>query len=462
MKIYNTMTRKKDDFIPITEGEINMYACGPTVYNYFHIGNARPFLFFDVVRRYFKYLGYKVSYVQNITDIDDKIIEQAIKEKTNFNEIAERYTKAFFDDLKLLNINYADFNPKATEYISEMIDLINTLVVKGNAYESNGDVYFSVESIPNYGKLSGKNLNELQAGARIEANTQKKNPADFTLWKKAKDGEPSWDSPWGAGRPGWHTECVVMSRKILGQTFDIHGGGVDLIFPHHENELAQAYALDGEPLANYWMHNGFLNVDGNKMSKSLNNFFTTRDIMKDYDPEVIRFFFLSKHYRSPIDFNEEIIIESKKALANFYSAFSSIDIINILDQDIDIYEFNEAVQAFKEAMNDDFNTAKALAVMFDLVKEIKSKQNSLKKQQAAALTLYELGQVLGFFVDLEDRLTNSVDQHAEKLIELMINYRLEAKQEKNYAFSDRIRHDLSEIGIELQDTPQGTIWKIKE
>jgi cysteinyl-tRNA synthetase len=462
MKIYNTMTRQKDEFKPVTEGKINMYACGPTVYNYFHIGNARPFLFFDVVRRYFKYLGYEVTYVQNITDIDDKIIDQANQENSTFHEIAKRYTEAFFDDLKLLNVNYADYNPKATEYIAEMIALIDELVQKGHAYESNGDVYFAVESVSAYGKLSGKNLEDLKAGARVEANTQKKNPADFTLWKKAKEGEPKWDSPWGAGRPGWHTECVIMSRKLLGETFDIHGGGVDLVFPHHENEIAQAEALTGKPLANYWMHNGFLNIDGNKMSKSLNNFFTTRDIMKKYDPEVIRFFFLSKHYRSPIDFNEEIIIESKTALNRFYSAFKDIDILNIKPESVDKSLFAETINAFKEAMDDDFNTAKAMALFFDLAREIKNQQNSTEKKQAAAVVLLELGQVLGFFSNLAEKLNTSMDQHAEKLIELLIEYRTQAKKDKNYAFSDKIRNDLTAIGIELQDTPTGTIWKIKE
>lgn len=461
MKIYNTMNNKKEEFVPVTPGKINMYACGPTVYNYFHIGNARPFLFFDVVRRYFKYLGYEVTYAQNITDIDDKIIDQAIRENTTFSEIAKRYTDAFFEDLKALNINYADHNPKATEYIQEMIDLINTLIKKDCAYEVNGDVYFSVESIPSYGKLSGKNLEDLKTGARVEANTQKRNPADFTLWKKAKEGEPKWVSPWGDGRPGWHTECVVMSRKLLGETFDIHGGGVDLVFPHHENEIAQAEAMNGKTLANYWMHNGFLNIEGNKMSKSLNNFFTARDIMKKYDPEVIRFFFLSKHYRSPIDFNEDIIIESNTALNRFYDVFKHIDILNIKQETIDKSMFDENIKAFKEAMDDDFNTAKALAVLFDLIKEVWNKQNSLEKQQAAALVILEIGQVLGFFSDLEIKLAVNVDKHAEQLIALMIEYRAQAKKDKNYAQADKIRQDLDLIGIELQDTPKGTIWKVK-
>lgn len=462
MKIYNSMTRQKEEFTPVNPGKVNLYACGPTVYNYFHIGNARPFLFFDVVRRYFKFLGYEVTYAQNITDIDDKIIDQAIKENTSFEDIAGRYTQAFFEDLKALNINYADFNPKATEFIPEMISIISELIEKGKAYESNGDVYFSVESTPSYGKLSGKNLEDLKAGARVEANTQKKNPADFTLWKKAKPGEPKWESPWGDGRPGWHTECVVMSKKLLGETFDIHGGGVDLVFPHHENEIAQAEAISGKPLANYWMHNGFLNIEGNKMSKSLNNFFTARDIMKKYDPEVIRFFFLSKHYRSPIDFNEEIIIESKSALSRFYSSFKHIDILNISAEMIDHVLCEEAVNTFKEAMNDDFNTAKAMAVLFDLTREIWNDQNSLVKKQTAAFVLKQLGQVLGFFSNLEERLSNNVDQIAEQLINLLIDYRIQAKKDKNYTLSDKIRNDLNELGIELQDTPNGTVWKRKE
>ncbi len=463
MKIYNTMNNHKEEFNPISNDKINMYVCGPTVYNYFHIGNARPFLFFDVVRRYFEYCGKKVTYVQNITDIDDKIIDQAIKEKSSFQEISERYTKAFYEDLQALNIRKADHNPRATEFINEMIELIRDLINNGYAYESNGDVYFKVEAFEGYGKLSGKNLEDLKAGARIETNNQKSNPADFTLWKKAKEGEPKWDSPWGAGRPGWHTECVVMSRKLLGGTFDIHGGGVDLIFPHHENEIAQAEAINGIRLANYWMHNGFLNINGDKMSKSLNNFFTTRDILKKYDADVIRFFFLSKHYRSPIDFNEDIIIESKTALNRFYEALGHIQILSLSDTKKD-YDatLSGFIDGFKQAMEDDFNTAKAISILFDITREIWSDQNDTQKKQQAGLLLVELGQVLGFFSDLEKKLSSNVDQYAELLIQLFIEHRIQAKKDKNYSLADKIRQDLNAIGIELQDTASGTSWKVKK
>ena len=306
MQLYNQSKRKKEEFIPITPGQVKIYACGPTVYNYFHIGNARAFIFFDVLRRYFEYRGYDVTYVQNITDIDDKIIAQAIEEQTSFEDIASKYIQAFLDDSQALGIKPPTHQPKATEVMPEIIELINALVEKVNASEVNGDVYFDTASLPEYGSLSGKKTEDQMPGARVEENLQKRNPADFTLWKRSKPGEPFWQSPWGEGRPGWHTECVVMSRKYLGETFDIHGGGIDLIFPHHENELAQDLALTGKPLANYWMHNGFLNVEGEKMSKSLKNFFNARDILKHHSPEAIRFFFLSNPYLSPIDFTREL------------------------------------------------------------------------------------------------------------------------------------------------------------
>ncbi|MDD3282347.1 MAG: cysteine--tRNA ligase, partial [Candidatus Cloacimonetes bacterium] len=320
MKLYNTKSRSKEEFIPLQEGKLKLYACGPTVYNFFHIGNARAFIFFDVVRRYFEYLGYSVTYVQNITDIDDKIIDQAIAENKDFSKIADKYTTAFLKDCRSLGIKSPTHQPRATETMPQIIELIQTLETKGNAYEVDGDVYFDTASLPEYGYLSGKQIDDQMVGARVAENTAKRHPADFTLWKKSKPGEPFWQSPWGNGRPGWHTECVVMSQHYLGETFDIHGGGIDLVFPHHENENAQAMALTGKPLARYWMHNGFLNVDGEKMSKSLKNFFTTRDILKEYDAEAIRHFFLSKHYRSPIDFTRELIEESHKAIQNFYKA----------------------------------------------------------------------------------------------------------------------------------------------
>ena len=455
MKIYNTLTRKKEDFVPVTPGKVKIYLCGPTVYNYFHVGNARTFLFFDVVRKYFIYKGFDVTYVQNITDIDDKLIEQANKENTQVAKIAQKYITAFMDDTKAIGINPADHNPKATEYISEMIDLIKELEDKGNAYESNGDVYFSIESDKSYGELSGKKIEDLQAGARVEANIQKKHPGDFTLWKKAKPGEPKWQSPWGDGRPGWHTECVVMSRKLLGKTFDIHGGGIDLVFPHHENEVAQAKASGGCIHANYWMHGGFLNITGEKMSKSLDNFFLTRDVLKKYDAETIRFFFLSKHYRSSIDYNESIMIESQQAVKNFYSALKNANYLSIKDE---LFEYSEDQNKMKEifikAMDDDFNTAKALSVMFDAARK---SRNSDDKNYAHLLV--ELGTVLGFFTDLESKLKDDIDSISNDLIELLIQYRIKFKAEKNWQMADAIRDDLKKIGIQLRDTVEGTNWE---
>ncbi|MDY6915132.1 MAG: cysteine--tRNA ligase [Candidatus Cloacimonadota bacterium] len=461
MKIYNTMHRKKEELIPQKENEIRMYVCGPTVYNYFHIGNARAFLFFDVVRRYFEFKGYRVTYVQNLTDIEDKLIEQSKKEKKPVNEIAEKYIEAFNKDTAALGIKRPDYQPRATEYIEEMINLIKKLEEKNVAYQVDGDVYFSVSDFKDYGKLSHKKLEDLKAGARVEANKQKRHPADFTLWKKAKPGDPKWKSPWGEGRPGWHTECVVMSRKLLNGTFDIHAGGIDLVFPHHENEIAQAEACFGKPLANYWMHNGYLNIEGAKMSKSLNNFFTARDILEKYDAEAIRFFFLSKHYRSPIDFNENILIESSQAVNNFYEALKEIDFFNVKNNEELEYEASQKKirDNFIKAMDDDFNTARALSYLFDLSKKIKNPEIDIKNRKLYAKLLVELGKVLGFFTNLEDQLKQNLSETAEKLIELMIDYRLEAKKNKNWQLADKIRADLKKLGIELRDKKEGTDWK---
>jgi len=458
MKIYNTLTNKKEEFIPVNKGKVKMYVCGPTVYNYFHIGNARPLIFFDVVKKFFEFMGNEVTLVRNITDIDDKLINRSLEEKIPVAEIAEKYTKAFFDDCKALEINPADHHPKATEYINEMIELIKELEEKKFAYEVNGDVYFSVSKSKGYGKLSGKKLEDLQAGARVEANKQKKHPADFTLWKKAKPGEPKWKSPWGEGRPGWHTECVVMSRKLLGGTFDIHGGGIDLIFPHHENEIAQAEASNNQKLANYWMHNGYLNIEGEKMSKSLDNFFTARDILKKYDAEAIRFFFLSKHYRSPIDFNENIIKESKQAVKNFYNTIKNADYLNIKDSEFEYTEVHlKHKNNFITAMNDDFNTAKAISVLFDITKAY----NKTKDSYFIHL-LIELGNVLGFFFGMEEKLSNDLSDISGEFIELLISYRNRFKKEKNWEMADAIRNYLKEMGITLQDTPEGTDWDIEK
>ncbi|MCF7813757.1 MAG: cysteine--tRNA ligase [Candidatus Cloacimonetes bacterium] len=457
MKIYNTLTRKKEEFVPVTPGKVKIYLCGPTVYNYFHIGNGRTFLFFDVVRKYFSYKGYDVTYVQNITDIDDKLIEQSQKENVPVARIAEKYIKAFLADTSAIGISPADHNPRATEYIGQMIGMIKELEEKGFAYEAGGDVYYSIEADKTYGELSGKKIADLQAGARVEANTQKKHPGDFTLWKKAKPGEPKWKSPWGEGRPGWHTECVVMSRKLLGETFDIHGGAIDLIFPHHENEIAQARGSGGCIHAKYWMHGGFLNITGEKMSKSLDNFFLTRDVLKKYDAEAIRFFFLSKHYRSSIDYNEVILKESEQAVKNFYNALKRIDYLSFKDE---TPEYNEDQQKMKEtfinAMDDDFNTAIAISVLFEAARKTR---NSDDKNYAHLLV--ELGSVLGFFSDLESKLKDNVDSISNDLIQLLIDYRNRFKKDKNWAMADAIRDDLKKLGIQLKDTANGTEWEIK-
>ncbi|MDP8203629.1 MAG: cysteine--tRNA ligase [Candidatus Tenebribacter mawsonii] len=458
MKIYNTLINKKEEFVPVENGKVKMYVCGPTVYNYFHIGNARPLIFFDVVKNFFEYIGNEVTLVRNVTDIDDKLINRSLEEKIPVSEIAEKYTKAFFADCKALEINPADHHPRATEYIGEMIELIKQLEEKKYAYEVNGDVYFSVSKVEKYGKLSGKKLEDLQAGARVEANKQKKHPADFTLWKRAKPNEPKWTSPWGDGRPGWHTECVVMSRKLLGGTFDIHGGGIDLIFPHHENEIAQAEATNNKKLANYWMHNGYLNIEGEKMSKSLNNFFTARDILKKYNAEAIRFFFLSKHYRSPIDFNENIIKESSQAVKNFYNTIKNADYLTIRNNELEYSEIHlKHKNNFTTAMNDDFNTAKAISVLFDITKAYNK-----TKDPAFIHLLIELGNVLGFFLDLDVKLSNDLSDISSELIELFINYRNRLKKEKNWEMADAIRNDLKKMGIVLKDTPEGTDWSIEK
>jgi len=461
--LYNSQTRKKEEFIPLVPGRVSLYACGPTVYNYFHIGNARAFMFFDVVRRYFEFKGYDVTYVQNITDIEDKIIAQSIDEGISFELVTDKYTQAFLDDYRALGIKAPTVQPRATHVMKDIIDYIEALVKGGHAYEANGDVYFDTLSLKSYGSLSGKKPEDQKTGARVAENPYKRNPTDFTLWKNSKPGEPVWQSPWGEGRPGWHTECVVMSQKYLGETFDIHGGGIDLIFPHHENELAQAEALSGKPLANYWMHNGFLNIDGEKMSKSLRNFFTARDVLQEYDAEVIRFFFLSKHYRSPIDFTRELMEESKRALNNFYEALKSVNYLEALeDKHPDMGNLSAEIREFSAAMDDDFNSAKAIAILFDLAKRAKSSGLGLPDRLQAARTMVHLGSVLGFFQHLEDKLQKRQPDLSDALMELIINYRNEARANKNWAASDQIRNDLAKLGIEIKDTLQGCTWSQKD
>lgn len=467
MLLYNSKSRKKEEFVPLIPGKISLYACGPTVYNYFHIGNARAFIFFDVVRRYFEFKGNEVNYVQNITDIDDKIIAQAIEEEIDFKLVADKYSDAFIQDCRALGIMPPTHQPRATDMLNSIIAYIAALVKNNHAYEANGDVYFDTASLASYGSLSGKKMEDQMVGARVADNPNKRNPTDFTLWKKSKPGEPKWDSPWGEGRPGWHTECVVMSQEFLGETFDIHGGGIDLLFPHHENELAQATALTGKPLANYWMHNGFLNVDGEKMSKSLKNFFTARDILKEHDPETIRFFFLSKHYRSPIDFNRELIEESGRAVANFYAALKSVDYlsntgINVQNEPSNLSKLNDLEADFIAAMDDDFNTAKAIAVLFELSHIARINTAEVDERMAAATLLVKLGSVLGFFQNIGQRLAvNTIPIITDELIQLIISYRKSARENKDWALSDKIRNDLAKLGVELKDTPEGCTWSLK-
>ena len=458
MKLYNTRSRTKEDFVPIKKGQLRLYACGPTVYNYFHIGNARAFLFFDVVRRYFEYIGYEVTYVQNITDIDDKIIEQATEENRDFQEVAQKYASAFLEDCARLGIGAPTHQPRATQVMPEIIAMIKNLVDTDHAYEANGDVYFATTSLPEYGQLSGKKIDEQKTGARVAENMSKRHPADFTLWKASKPNEPFWDSPWGKGRPGWHTECVVMSQNFLGESFDIHGGGIDLVFPHHENENAQAMALSGKPLARYWMHNGFLNIDGEKMSKSLKNFFTARDILGEYDAEAIRFFFLSKHYRSPIDFTRELIVESDKAVDNFYKALECFELDSLDEQEIHCPDCLRFEEDFRASMDDDFNTARAIAILFDLARLARNSKSSPENRLDAARMLLKLGKVLGFFQHPETRLCKQMPDLSKALVDLILGYRTQARAEKNWAKSDQIRDDLKALGIEIKDGATGSTW----
>ncbi|MBE6993882.1 MAG: cysteine--tRNA ligase [Ruminococcaceae bacterium] len=463
MKVFNTLTRKKEELVPITPGEIKMYSCGPTVYNYFHIGNARPFIMFDLLRCYLEYRGYNVRFVQNFTDIDDKVINKANEENTTYDKIAERYIKEYFTDAEGLKIKRATVHPKATDMIDEIIDIVSTLIEKGYAYEAGGDVYYRVKAFPEYGKLSHQPLEDLEAGARIDVREHKEDPMDFALWKGAKPGEPSWDSPWGKGRPGWHIECSAMARKYLGETIDIHTGGVDLIFPHHENEIAQSEAANGKPFAHYWLHNAFLNVDNQKMGKSLGNFFTARDAAAAYGYDTIRFFMVSAHYRTPLNYSQESLEQAKASLARINAAFSNLRFLRGNAQDGDMTE-KEAVSAasfdgyrtrFCDAMDDDLNTADAVSVIFELVREINTvcaEKDVTKAYAVAALAiLSELCGVLSIGQVEEEK---SLDDEIEQLIA----QRQAARKAKNWAEADRIRDDLKARGIILEDTPQGVKW----
>lgn len=462
MKVYNTLTRKKEELVPITPGEIKIYACGPTVYNYIHIGNARPLCIFDILRRYLEYRGYNVKFVQNFTDIDDKIIRRANEEHVDFSEISERYIKEFWTDADGLNVRHATINPKATENIDAIIQIISTLIEKGYAYEAQGDVYFSTEKFKDYGKLSHQPLEDLEAGARIMVGEVKREPMDFAVWKAAKPGEPAWDSPWGKGRPGWHIECSAMNWRYLGDTIDIHCGGQDLIFPHHENEIAQSECFTGKPFAHYWMHNGYINVDNVKMSKSLGNFFTVRDVAEKYGYEPIRYLLISAQYRSPINYSTDIIEQCIAALNRLYTCRDSLDfeLKNAVDAEHDgdkaiIDGFDKYREQFISAMDDDLNTADAIASIFELVRDINTnvvgKTPSKALVEGAIAMFDELTGVLGL---VYNRKTETLDSDVEALIEARTN----ARKEKNWAEADRIRDQLKKMGIVLEDTAQGVKW----
>ncbi len=462
MKLYNTLTRKKEEFVPLEKGKVKMYVCGPTVYNYFHIGNARPFVIFDTLRRYLEYKGYEVTYVQNFTDVDDKMINRAAEEGITIEQLADRYIEEYYKDADGLGIKRATVHPRATHLIAEMIDMIRKLEYNGLAYEVDGDVYFDTGRFDGYGKLSGQSLEDLNAGARVEINDKKKNPSDFALWKREKPGEPSWDSPWGRGRPGWHIECSVMATKFLGETIDIHAGGQDLIFPHHENEIAQSEGATGKPFARYWLHNGYINVDNQKMSKSLGNFFTVRDISKEYDLEIVRFFMFSAHYRNPINFSREMLEQAKSALERLYNTRSTLEhlIKNSPAEGLSSDERNKLKSlekyrdSFEKAMDDDLNTADAVAAIFELVKEINmhiAGGISAGFARRALGQLMELTGVLG--------LLNKEEQGLEDEIQELIEKREEARKNKDWTTADSIRDELKERGIILEDTPQGVKWK---
>jgi len=489
LRVYNTLSAGKEEFVPLEPGKVGMYVCGVTVYDHCHIGHARANVVFDVIYRYLRYLGYDVTYVRNYTDIDDKIINRALKEGVPFNEISERFIAEFDRDMARLGLALPTHQPKATEHIAEIIDIVRTLVSKGVAYQAGGDVYFCVERFDGYLKLSRRNLEEMQAGARIEVDERKRHPMDFALWKEAKPGEPFWDSPWGQGRPGWHIECSAMSMKYLGNTFDIHGGGKDLIFPHHENEIAQSEAATGRPFVKYWLHNGFVNINAEKMSKSLGNFFTIKEVLEKYDSEVLRFFLLSAHYRSPLDFSDQNLTEAETGMERIYKALAGIDealsggaatveassplveaIEELRDKEVSF------LTRFGEAMDDDFNTALALGNVFDLVRganrvlaEGGGKDEGGRAFLASARKdIRELGGVLGiftsepaaYFVRIKGRKVAELAIAPEE-IERLIAERTAARTAKDFKRSDEIRDDLLARGIVLLDGPQGTAWKVR-
>jgi cysteinyl-tRNA synthetase len=491
LRVYNTLTGEKELFVPLIPGKAGMYVCGVTVYDYCHIGHARAGVAFDIIFRYLKYSGYAVTYVRNYTDIDDKIINRANQEGTDYRTVADRYIQAFDEDMERLGLAKPTVEPKATDHIGGIISIIETLIAKGHAYVSVGDVYYAVETFPDYLKLSGRNLEEMQAGARVEVGDKKRHPMDFALWKGAKPGEPWWQSPWGAGRPGWHIECSAMSMEYLGKTFDIHGGGKDLVFPHHENEIAQSEGANGCQFVRYWLHNGFVNINSEKMSKSLGNFFTIREVLKKYDPETLRFFILSAHYRSPIDFSDQNLDEAQSGLERIYSCLAALDDIlngksrsaeiavieNLSQVGLELQEKSDQfMPRFVEAMDDDFNTAQALGLLFETVRAANRFLAEIKEITPLSLSLIahirhlfvEVGGVLGLFINvpavwlegIKDAKANQMDI-AQDEIERLITERTEARAAKDFKRGDEIRDLLLAKGIHLLDSAQGTTWNVK-
>ncbi len=479
LRVYNTLHGKKEDFKPLVPGKVGMYVCGVTVYDYCHIGHARANIVFDIIYRYLQYSNYEVTYVRNYTDVDDKIINRANERGISSKELSEEFIRAFDEDMEALGLHKPTHEPKATAYIAEIVTIVNTLIDKGMAYEADGDVYYSVGAFPDYLKLSKRNMEEMQAGARIAPGEQKRNPMDFALWKAAKPGEPSWESPWGPGRPGWHIECSAMSSSLLGETFDIHGGGRDLIFPHHENEIAQSEGASGKPFVNYWLHNGFVNVDQEKMSKSLGNFFTIRDILKTYDAEVVRFFILTAHYRSPIDFSDQNLKDAQAGLSRFYEALQVAHdaVAGCSEEGTPGEEASQLEEQFQAAMNDDFNSAQAIGHLFEgarainrlaAEKKFRKKADKVATVRQLSRTILALGDVLGLFgsepaewLHRQNLRGLAALSLTEPEIDTLIAQRLQARTDREFARADQIRDELAAKGVELLDSPTGTTWKIK-
>ncbi len=465
IKFYNTLSKKVEEFIPLETGKVKIYMCGPTVYDYFHIGNARSFVMIDIIRRYFIYKGFEVKFVMNLTDIDDKIINKAISEGITAQEVAAKYSKAFFEDIKKLKIKPADVYPKATENIPYIIELIQKLINKGFAYQVNGDVYYDVTKFNEYGKLSGKNLEELISGARVDVNEQKKNPADFALWKEAKSDEPFWESPWGKGRPGWHIECSVMSMKNLGETFDIHAGGNDLIFPHHENEIAQSEAVTGKPFARYWIHFGFLNIDNQKMSKSLGNFFTARLILENHSAEALRLLYAQTIYSAPLNFSLDLLSNTENAVKRIENAIHNVQTAQIIENQ-EIFDVTRFYEEFEEVMDDNFNSPEAVAVIFDFIKEVNSfvaKHNALSNSNKEKIlkVFQDLAQDVLGIIDL-NKAQKFDNRLIDDLLKLIIDIRNQLRTERRFELSDKIRDELKKLGIELEDKKGITTYKFNK